>query len=90
MDVTPTPAMFRAMSAIVDVACGEAPGKFEKTPAAERRREARTKMFDTLHRFVALTMREGVRRHQQELGAQTQAATSIQVATSDDKPVPQS
>lgn len=88
MNVTPTPAMFKAMSAYVDLACGEAPGRLEKTPAAERRRDARQQMFDSLHRFVALTMREGVRRYLEELGAQTREATSIEVATADNKPIP--
>lgn len=62
MDVTPSPAMFRAMSALTDAACGEAPLSIETSPAAERRRESRAIMMDALHRLVGLAMREGVAR----------------------------
>lgn len=86
MDVTPSPAMYKAMCAYTDLACGAAPGKLETTPAAERCRAARQAMMDSLHRFVALAMREGVRRYQEEMGARTQEATNIEVATADNKP----
>jgi hypothetical protein len=88
MNVTPTPAMFKAMSILVTKLAGEEPGKLEKTPAAERRREARREAFDVLHQLVALSMRTGVARYLQEIGLPTREATSIESATADDKPVP--
>lgn len=62
MDVTPTPKMFAAMSAMTDAVCGEEPGPRMIGPGAEKVRENRRKMMDFLHRLVHLSMREGAAR----------------------------
>jgi hypothetical protein len=68
--------MFEAMTKITDAMCGEEPGAFEKSPAAEQRRGNRRAMMDMLHHLVALSMREGVARTfnpaKTELGAAIQ------------------
>lgn len=88
MDVTPTPPMFAVMSRLVDLISGEAPPPKEKSTAATNRREHRSDTFDLLHRFVALAMREGVRRYCIENNLPVVAAKNIQVAVADDKPTP--
>jgi hypothetical protein len=62
MDVTPTPAMLRAMQAFVNATIGDAPGSHETTTPANNRRAARENAMQFLHNLVRLSMREGVAR----------------------------
>jgi hypothetical protein len=62
MDVTPSPKMFQAMKMLVDVMCGEEPNLLDQSKGAIAIRNKRVMAFDLLHRFVALSMREGVNR----------------------------
>jgi hypothetical protein len=80
MDVTPGTKMFEAMSAFVDATVGENPGPHETTAAAEKRRDARRKVFDFLHGLVRLSMREGIRRDR--------AARGMPVAADEVQPNP--
>lgn len=74
MNVTPTDPMYRAMNTMADVFCGEAPLSVEISPAAMKRRERREIFMSLMHTFVAMTMREGVRRFCEERGMPTNAA----------------
>ena len=62
MDVTPPPKMYDAMWKLTDAVCGEAPGVFENGPGANKVRENRALLLGTLHRLVAMAMREGAAR----------------------------
>lgn len=74
MDVTPTEPMYRAMQAMADSLIGPEPLRVEKSGAANQRREKREAFFELMHRFVAMTMREGARRAFEERGMATTAA----------------
>lgn len=77
MDVTPSLAAYRAMEALIDATVGEAPAPIETSRAANQRREKRKSMFDWLHRFYALAMREGTGRYLKEHGAPTRANSRV-------------
>ncbi len=76
MDVTPTHKMFEVMEKMTDGICGEEPGPFERSPAAEQRRTNRKLLMDVFHQLVALSMREGAARafnpNRTELGSAIQ------------------
>ena len=74
MDVTPTPVMYEVMNRLTTLACGEAPEAKDMGPGAIKRREARMECMDLLHRFVGMTMREGVKRYVQEAGGKVAEA----------------
>lgn len=74
MDVTPTEVMYQVMGRMTDMACGEAPDTKDMGPGAIKRREARAEHMDLLHRFVGMTMREGVKRYVQEAGGRVAEA----------------
>lgn len=74
MDVTPTEPMYRALSVMMDSFIGAAPLVIEQSPGARKRREAREKFMEVMHRFVAMSMREGARRAFEERGMATAEA----------------
>lgn len=59
LDVTPTKAAFEAMDKFVEAVVGEAPAKLDFGPGAVKRREARKRTFDFLHRMYGLALRHG-------------------------------
>lgn len=62
MDVTPSPKMYAAMQMLTDALCGDEPSKLLVGPGAQAVRAKRELCMTTLHKLVALSMREGVNR----------------------------
>lgn len=74
MNVTPTEPMYMAMEKMADTCVGEAPHSKDMGPGAIKRRAARTQFMELMHRFVAMSMREGARRAFEERGMSTAPA----------------
>lgn len=74
MDVTPTRPMLESIMAMADALIGQAPLKIETSTAANKRRQAREHFIDLMHRYTAMSMREGARRALEERGLATTPA----------------
>jgi hypothetical protein len=67
MDVTPPKKVYEAMEVLVDRFVGVKPLDSERSSGALQRRQDREAMFDVLHRFYGLAMRQGAAQRDKEV-----------------------